>query len=71
VEIKYHFVREHVDPVEKNTAELIHVSTHEISADLYTKALISSTFLTSMPRPTRGRSVVAHRVPRSKLLASV
>jgi hypothetical protein len=44
VEIRYHFVREHVDPDGKNTAELIHVSTHEMAADIYTKALTGSTF---------------------------
>jgi hypothetical protein len=39
VEIKYHFNREHADPEGKNTVVLIHVSTHEMSADIYTKAL--------------------------------
>jgi 3-oxoacyl-ACP reductase-like protein len=43
VEIKYHFVREHVDPDGKNAAELIHVSTHEMAADICTKALTGST----------------------------
>ena len=44
VEIKYHFTREHVDPEGKNTAELIHVSTLEMAADIYTKALTGSLF---------------------------
>jgi hypothetical protein len=44
VTIKYHFSREHVDPHRMNTAELIHVSTHEMAADIYTKVLTGSTF---------------------------
>jgi hypothetical protein len=44
VEIKYHFTREHVDPEGKNTAELIHVSTLEMAADIYTKVLTGSLF---------------------------
>jgi hypothetical protein len=44
VAIKYHFNQEHVDPDGMNTVELIHVSTHEMAADIYTKALTGSTF---------------------------
>ena len=45
IEIKYHWVREHVDPEgELRTATLIHVRTGDQSADLYTKALTGPTF---------------------------
>ena len=40
IEIKYHWVREHVDADgEYQTAELMHVGTEHMSADIYTKAL--------------------------------
>ena len=40
IEIKYHWVREHVDPDGQfKTAELIHVTSLNQSADIYTKAL--------------------------------
>jgi len=43
--IKYHWVREHVDPDgDLRTAQLIHVRTGDQSADLYTKALTGPTF---------------------------
>lgn len=45
IEIKYHWVREHVDPAgEFKTAELVHVTTHNQSADVYTKALTGHAF---------------------------
>ena len=46
IEIKYHWVREHVDPKgEYCTAVLYHVRTGDQSADLYTKALTGVPFL--------------------------
>ena len=46
IEIKYHWVREHVDPDgEFKTAELHHVSTLNMSADIYTKSLVGPLFI--------------------------
>lgn len=46
IEIKYHWVREHVDPDgEFKTAELHHVSTLNMSADIYTKSLVGPLFV--------------------------
>jgi hypothetical protein len=51
IEIKYHWVREHVDPEgELRTAHLIHVRTGDQSADLYTKALTGAPFETHRER---------------------
>jgi hypothetical protein len=46
IEIKYHWVREHVDPDgELKTARLIHVRSHSQSADMYTKSLTGDLFI--------------------------
>ena len=51
VAIKYHWVREHVDPDgEFQTARLIHVRTGDQTADIFTKALTGLTFLTHRSR---------------------
>ena len=45
IEIKYHWVREHVDPDgEFGTARLIHVQTGDQTADIFTKALTEVVF---------------------------
>ena len=45
IEIKYHWIREHVDPQgEYKTAVLTLVGTKHQSADIYTKALVGLTF---------------------------
>ena len=45
IEIKYQWIREHVDPEgEHRTAILIHVKTADQSADIFTKALTGSVF---------------------------
>jgi hypothetical protein len=51
IEIKYHWVREHVDPdgVLK-TAKLIHVRSDDQSADMYTKSLNGPSFLVHRER---------------------
>ena len=46
IEIKYHWVREHVDPEgEYKTAHLVHVRTGDQSADIFTKALTGTVFV--------------------------
>ena len=45
IAIKYHWVREHVDPDgEERTAVLMHVRTGDQTADMLTKALCGPTF---------------------------
>ena len=45
IAIKYHFVREHVDPDgEERTAVLVHVRTGDQTADMLSKALCGLTF---------------------------
>ena len=45
IEIKYHWVREHVNPDGPyGTAKLIHVKSSDQSADIYTKALVGENF---------------------------
>ena len=45
IEIKYHWVREHVDQKgEYKTAHLVHVRTGDQSADIFTKALTGTEF---------------------------
>ena len=45
IAIKYHWVREHVDPEgEERTAVLVHVRTGDQTADMLTKALCGPTF---------------------------
>ena len=45
IEIKYHWVREHVDPDGLfNTAILYHVGTDDQTADIFTKSLCGVTF---------------------------
>jgi hypothetical protein len=45
IEIKYHWIREHVDPEgELQTARLAYVYTGDQSADLYTKTLTGQLF---------------------------
>ena len=45
IEIKYHWIREHVDPKGKHrTAILIHVKTADQSADIFTEALTGPVF---------------------------
>ena len=51
IEIKYHWVREHVDPDgEFKTAVLLHVTTQNMSADVYTKSLVGPLFDTHAKR---------------------
>ena len=51
IEIKYHWIREHVDPEgEFRTAQLIHVRTADQSADIFTKALTGPVFDTHSKR---------------------
>ena len=45
IEIKYHWIREHVNPEGEHwTTILIHVKTADQSADIFTKALIEPVF---------------------------
>ena len=45
IAIKYHWVREHVDPDgEERTAVLVHVRTGDQTADMLTKAVCGPTF---------------------------
>ena len=45
IQIKYHWVREYVDPEgEYRTAHLVHVRTGDQSADIFTKALTGTVF---------------------------
>jgi len=50
IEIKYHMIREHVDPEQFNTAKLIHVSSRQQMADIYTKALRGPIFIEQRER---------------------
>ena len=51
IEIKYHWVREHVNPDGPyRTAQLVHVRSADQSADLYTKALVGSMLETHRTR---------------------
>ncbi len=51
IEIKYHWVREHVDPDgEFKTAQLIHVGTADQTADIFTKSVHGTAFETHRTR---------------------
>jgi hypothetical protein len=44
IDIKYHWIREHVNPGGFKTAELFHVGTARMAADMFTKSLTGSLF---------------------------
>jgi len=70
IEIKYHWIREHVNPDIFNTARLIHVGTHEQSADMYTKALVGPTMIKHRERNLgekhKSSQEVEQDVPKAK-----
>jgi len=70
IEIKYHWIREHVNPDMFNTARLIHVSTHEQSADMYTKALVGPTMIKhrerNLGKKYKSSQEVEQDVPKAK-----
>jgi hypothetical protein len=46
IAIKFHWVRQHVVGGKFGTARLVHVNTHEMTADIFTKALTGPAFVT-------------------------
>ena len=44
IEIKYHWIRQHVTGSQFGTARLIHVGTGDMTADIFTKALVGEPF---------------------------
>ena len=44
IDIKYHWIREHVNPGGFETAQLHHCRTDRMAADIFTKSLIGSLF---------------------------
>ena len=62
IEIKYHMIREHVDPEQFNTAKLIHVSSRQQMADIYTKALSGPIFIEQRERNLVGKLRLLHKL---------
>ena len=71
IAIKYHWVREHVDPKgELRTAMLFHVDSADQSADMYTKALTGPLFIEHRARnlgeKRRSSGAVIERAQRKR-----
>ena len=68
IAIKYHWVRQHVVGGIFGTARLVHVNTHEMSADIFTKALTGPAFVTHRDTTSGTKrsmsSVVESRQPK-------
>ena len=70
IEIKYHMVREHVDPNQFNTIKLVHVHTSQQAADIYTKSLVGLSYMEQRKRnlgeKVKSSTEVINEGPRDK-----
>lgn len=70
IEIKYHMVREHVDPNQFNTIKLVHVHTSQQAADIYTKSLVGLSYMEQRKRnlgeKIKSSTEVINEGPRDK-----
>ena len=68
IAIKYHWIRQHIIGGIFGTARLVHVGTLEMTADIFTKALIGLSFDTNRDTTSRTKrfrsSVVESRQPK-------